>query len=605
MSMPTRQPIQRNMPWRLLGALLVCAGLTAAARTASAQNAADVPAPHAPTAPILATTAHDFELPGTQPNGLDTPLVASNSCGFCHVPEIVDDFAGSMMANSARDALFRAALQVANQDAGAGGELCLRCHAPTGWLEGRSTPSTGSALTNQDLQGVSCSLCHRLVAPVATPGEAPTDAAERLHITSTLGTPLIAGSAAYVVDRDDNRRGPFPSAEVTHGAAQSTVLRSALVCQTCHEIDNPALHFNAATQAYELNPLDTPPAPGDKLFPVERTWSEWEQSAFNPANGGVEEVSALYPGIKRATMTEDGPVTVCQDCHMPLVAAPLVVGGAVRTVGKHQFAGGSALWQKGIGAFWSQIPGDTLFDATPITNSVALGEEMLGRAAALEISFTDSNMAVKIINNAGHKLPTGYAEGRRMWLEVLAYDAQGVLIYASGVPTATGAIDNPQRVYEIKQGISTAHAQALGRPDLEGAGFHFILNNKVFKDNRIPPRGWDAAGYTARDMLPVGATYPAGQYWDVNNYTLPEGAIKVGVRLLYQAASDEYLDFLAREADTLVTDSVVGAPVNWGETVTALRTQLGLDAPVVMASATRITPAGLTETVYLPAVNLP
>ena len=595
---------------RPLVASALFVALMLVAHAAWAQDAPVAPAaPAGPAAPILATTAQDFILPGTQPGGLETPLISSASCGFCHVPEIVDDFAGSMMANAARDPLFRAALQVANQDADGSGELCLRCHTPNGWLEGRSTTTDGSALTRNDLQGVSCSFCHRLVAPVALPGEAPTDAAERAHAAATSGGALIAGSAAYVVDRQDIRRGPFPSENVTHGAAQSTLLRSAQLCETCHDIDNPTLSWNTTTQEYALNPLNAPAPANARLFTVERTYSEWEWSAFNGDNGGVAELSALYPGIKRATMTADGPVTVCQDCHMPMIEAPLIDGGDVRTVGRHQFAGGSAQWQKGIAAFWSEVPGDTLFDATPITNSVALGAEMLGRAATLELTVTNgitegvSNLVVRIINNTGHKLPTGYAEGRRMWLEVRTYGAGDALLAASGMPTPTGGITNPGRIYEIRQGISASHAAALGRSDLEGEGFHFILNNKVFKDNRIPPRGWEMAGYGARDMLPVGATYAEGQYWSTEVFVLPAGALRVEVRLLFQAASDEYLDFLAQEANTPVADGVVGAPVNWGQTVADLRTQLGLDAPVVMASATRLTPAAFTERAYLPAVQ--
>ncbi len=411
------------------------------------------------------------------------------------------------------------------------------------------------------------------------------------------------------MDRNDLRRGPFGAEGAPHDSAQSSLLRSAQLCETCHDIDNPTLSFNESTQEYELNPLDAPASANAKLFPIERTYSEWEFSAFNGENGGVAEVSAFYPGMKRATMTEDGPVTVCQDCHMPLIEAPLSEGGTVRTVGRHQFAGGSALWQKGIAAFWGDVPGDSLFDASVITNSVALGEEMLQRAATLEITVTAAitpdvaNVAVKIINNTGHKLPTGYAEGRRMWLEVRVYDANDALMAVSGMPTETGGLLHPGRIYEIKQGITAAHALALGRPALEGESFHFILNNTVVKDNRIPPRGWDKAGYTARDMLPVGATYQPGQYWDLDYFVLPAGARRVDFRLLFQAASDEYLDFLAAEANTPVDDGVVGEPVNWGQVVADLRTELKLDAPVVMAQASRLTPAAYTERTYLPTVK--
>ena len=82
----------------------------------------------------------DFNLPGTQPGGLTTPLVAPVNCSGCHVGHIVDNFAGSMMANSARDPLFRAALQVANKDAKFGGDTCIRSASC------RTRPGEGTAI---------------------------------------------------------------------------------------------------------------------------------------------------------------------------------------------------------------------------------------------------------------------------------------------------------------------------------------------------------------------------------------------------------------------------------------------------------------------------
>lgn len=41
--------------------------------------------------------------------------------------------------------------------------------------------------------------------------------------------------------------------------------------------------------------------------------------------------------------------------------------------------------------------------------------------------------------------------------------------------------------YEVKQGITPELATELGQTP--GESFHFVLNNSVVKDNRIPPRG--------------------------------------------------------------------------------------------------------------------
>ena len=573
-----RRPWRRGVVALLTGLLLATAGATVV------RAATDLP-----HAPILNTTADDFVLPGTQPNGLTNPLAAATNCTTCHVTDITDTYIGSMMANSARDPLFRAALAVANQDAGSGGELCIRCHVPSAWLNGRSTPSDGSAFTAADMQGVTCSVCHRLVAPYAITGEASRDATERTFIkNNTPGGLLMLGSSALVIDRLDYRRGPFTVSSF-HDTEESSLLRDALMCAGCHDIDNPLYAYNDSTKRYELDPIGQPASLSNHMFPVERTYSEWQISDFATANG-VTGLSNLYPGLKRKTETADGPITVCQDCHMPMIQSENATGSPTRTLGLHQWAGGSAVWQTGIVNFWSNVSGDTVFNdvgshaAAQTTDAKSAGADMLARAAKLDLSLTGDQLTVKITNRTGHKLPTGYAEGRRMWLQVRAWDGPE-LLYQSGVPQADGRILDPVKVYEIKQGITQAMANSVGRPDLGGEGFHFVLNNQVVKDNRIPPRGFTNAELAGRSMQTVGYNYPDGQYWDETVYSLPAGTTKVEVTLFYQTASGEYLDFLEQAANVDVNDGVDGQPVNWGKVVGDLRDSADLDRAETMAVA--------------------
>lgn len=291
-----------------------------------------------------------------------------------------------------------------------------------------------------------------------------------------------------------------------------------------------------------------------------------------------------YPGLKRSTGTESGPITVCQDCHMPMVSSPIAGGGPTRTVGKHQWVGANVNWQDGITQVWDAVALDTRFDATQTANNKALGLDLLSRAAQLDVAIVDGQLEVKITNNSGHKLPTGYAEGRRLWIEI--YELAGSTpVFTSGLMAgAVGPlIDDPYlKQYEIKLGLTDAHAQAIGRPELAGEGFHIMLNNKVFKDNRIPPRGFSNAAFAGRDMQPVGASYADGQYWDTTYYPIHPAADSISVRLLYQTASSEYLDFLASEADFTVADAVRG-DTNWGQIIASLRSQ-NIGKPVAIAS---------------------
>jgi hypothetical protein len=136
-----------------------------------------------------------------------------------------------------------------------------------------------------------------------------------------------------------------------------------------------------------------------------------------------------------------------------------------------------------------------------------------------------------------------------MWINLRAYDAAGELIYESGdYDFDTGQLDRDAdadadiKVYEAKQGITPELADLLGEP--AGASFHFVLNNEVVKDNRIPPRGYTQDAFDEPGLRPVGATYADGQHWDDTVYDLPEETERVLATLYYQTASKEYVDFL-------------------------------------------------------------
>jgi len=188
-------------------------------------------------------------------------------------------------------------------------------------------------------------------------------------------------------------------------------------------------------------------------------------------------------------------------------------------------------------------------EGTYLDSTAQQARDMLDKAAtvtvALTTSGTDKVAVVQVTNQTGHKLPTGYPEGRRMWLHVQVFDAGDNLVYESGVynPTTGVLTEDPDiKIYEVKQGLTPELAALLEKD--EGASFHFVLNNTIVKDNRIPPRGYTAAAFDQPGLRPVGATFLDGQHWDDTTYTLPPAAERVLVTLYYQTASKEYVDFL-------------------------------------------------------------
>src|SRR5262249_45391777 len=155
----------------------------------------------------IPTTLLDFFHPGTQPNSLNAEIIPSTTCAFCHGyydenQEPYTRWSASVMAQSARDPVFYACLAVANLDAAQVGDICIRCHAPVAWLEGRSTPTNGSAFIQKDRDGVTCHVCHRMVDPVYDPQNNPPEDAQILANLDPA-PPALPHSGQYVIDPDD------------------------------------------------------------------------------------------------------------------------------------------------------------------------------------------------------------------------------------------------------------------------------------------------------------------------------------------------------------------------------------------------------------------
>jgi hypothetical protein len=104
--------------------------------------------------------------------------------------------------------------------------------------------------------------------------------------------------------------------------------------------------------------------------------------------------------------------------------------------------------------------------------------------------------------------------------------------------------DAEVKIYEIEP-------STLGIPGVpDGTLFHFVLNNDVLKDNRIPPRGFTNAAYEDFGGAPVAYSYADGQYWDESFYTIPSGTTSAEVTLYYQSTSKEFVEFLRDENTT-------------------------------------------------------
>ncbi|MBX3357540.1 MAG: hypothetical protein KF745_03845 [Phycisphaeraceae bacterium] len=552
------------------------------------------------------TTLQDFFLKGSQPGSLiDGMQQGADNCSICHAGynEQVEPYtrwSASMMAQASRDPITHACLTISNQDAAFAGELCLRCHAPLAWIEGRSEPPDMSGLGGQydpenmvyefpgDFEGVSCHLCHRMVDPANSPGAPARDIEELAALNvPPNGIPINPSSANYVIDRFDVRRGPFDLSEfwgpnfTFHYWERSPFHLSSSLCATCHDVSNP-VYTRQIDGSYALNPLNQAHATQDKydMFPVERTYSEWSQSLFaqGPVNTGVYPSNGAQPRFGGSI----GPaVSSCQDCHMPRTSGQVCLPGfgppERPVIGQHNFNGANSWVLRAINYLYP--PSETNLTPQRVDEAIARNIDMLQRASDLELSVIGTGLRARVVNMTGHKLPTGYHEGRRMWVNVKFYNANNQLIAERGAYNPETAVlsHSDTKVYEATMGLDAAAAAATGLP--EGEGFHFAVNNKIFFDNRIPPMGFTNAGFASVQARPVGYGYADGQYWDDTSYPIPPLAASAIVSVYHQTTTKEYIEFL-RDANVTNAD---------GQVAYTMWEQFGKSAPVLMDTGSIVT----------------
>jgi hypothetical protein len=589
------------------------------------------------TQPRGATPAPDPERsPSLRPvtDGFRAPAYWANE----HDAEYAD-WVGTIMANATRDPAFFATLSVANQDlidliASLPGEpedpssplgaflkanklgadirraedgslgpeellpiaadLCLRCHSPVGWLEAHSEPPTRSApfLKGQfwgaafrshpvdpsgkprpvdlavesetEMEGIGCSFCHRAI-----------DASKR---KSRYNESVMAnGNGGFFVDpkspfcvQSDEEGGCLEEAmDVVHD-----FLAEPDFCGACHDVTNPLLKTKTRIGG------EIP----DMNHPIERTYTEWYWSGYRD-----EET--------------------CQDCHQPMT-----------------FEGAQ------IDQVWRGDPyGYTVPKRVESYRMAAEANRTFMKESA-EVGFVetpvdlkkgkDVTVKVKVTNHTGHKLPTGFSEGRQMWIHIRAVDGSGKLLFEDGILKDGYLVRTPEtKVYEqivAATGYPFLDENQDGQVDEKESHFHFVLMNDVRKDNRIPPKGYNKAAYQADGAFivprdPKDTDYADGQHWDITPYrfAIPKsakGPVRVEARLLYQTFSREYVEFL-KEHDREKTQACGGRARNlpatgryggncnsydtWGKVFYDLWKKSGMGPPVeVGIAAIELLPGG-------------
>jgi len=418
-------------------------------------------------------------------NNLVTPSGEDVSIGI--------DWRASMMANSARDPYWHAAVRREVTDhpesQAAIENECSTCHMPMAHYQANANGQMAEvfanlpadqAMTPQNrlaIDGVSCTTCHQITDENFGKRES-----------------FVGGFVIDTLQPMGNREiyGPYPvdagRSTIMHSSSgfrqtESKHIQQSELCATCHTL-----------YTHTLGPE------GEVIgeLPEQVPYLEWRHSSF------VDEQS-------------------CQSCHMPTVkdSMPIAsVWGQPRAeFSRHSFRGGNFFMMSMLNRYRDELG----VQALPQEMDAAINrtiEHLQTKSSKVYIDkaevINNELVADLVIENlAGHKLPTAYPS-RRAWVHFTVQDEEGKIVFESGAVNPDGSItgndnDDKADTYEPHYAeindegqVQIYEAILADRNDNVTTGL--LTGIRFIKDNRILPRGFDKT--TAdNDIAVQGSAY--------------------------------------------------------------------------------------------------
>ena len=463
---------------------------------------------------------------------------------------IGSDWRASMMANSARDPYWQAAVRreiIDHPSAAARIEdECAACHMPMSRFEASAAGHLGKVFAHlpvgekeerADLlaaDGVSCTICHQITAE-GFGDESSFTAGFEVDTETPLGDRTVYGP--YEVDSGLRT--------IMHSASgfrqeESLHIQKSELCATCHTLITEAI------------------GPGGEVaghLPEQVPYLEWLHSAFSTERS-------------------------CQSCHMPVVEGQTAISSVLGTprteVSRHVFQGGNFFMLRMLNRYRDELGVEALPNELE-ASAIRTENHLKSSSARLSVVRADRvrnrlDVAIRIDNLAGHKLPTGYPS-RRSWIHFTVRDSSGELLFESGRLEAHGGIagndndDDPARFEPHYDEITHPDEVQIYESvmvDLQDRITTGLLSAVNFiKDNRLLPRGFDKA--IADDAIAVrGAANTDPNFsggFDIVRYDVDvtgrSGPFAVRAELWYQPIAYRWANNLSAY-DTPETNRFVG-----------------------------------------------
>lgn len=419
------------------------------------------------------------------------------TCNECH-PKHFQQWSGSMHAYASEDPVFVAMNQRGQRETGGAlGTFCVKCHAPMAVELGLTTGvDFDPARLPATAKGITCYFCHNV------------EAVEGTH------------NNGIVLAHDQTMRGGLarpvssPAHYSTYDKLMDSDVNQSEICGSCHDVVTP------------------------RGVALERTYREWQTTFF------AEPDPAHH--------------LTCGSCHMrsstDVVADAPGLDVKSRMNGFHEHQ-------------WPAI--DQALSLFPETDAQAAGiKRDLDPAIAIigPSSFTSTaqsggicldppgTLSIRIDSiGTGHMWPSGAAQDRRAWLEVIAYDQASAVVFQSGV---------------VPDGMDP---EQISDPDLFG------LWDRTFKDDGTPAHFfWDVARVDSkllRAPVTLDKNSPAFDHSSTASFllgasytTIDHITARVRIRPLSYAVLGDLVssgDLAAAIATQLKTLDILGTASTW------------------------------------------
>jgi hypothetical protein len=418
------------------------------------------------------------------------------TCNECH-PKHVQQWSGSMHAYASEDPVFLAMNKRGQRETGGAlGTFCVKCHAPMA-VELGLTDGTDfdPAQLPATAKGITCYFCHNVKAVVDTHNNGillANDQTMRGGLANPVSTPAHHSANDRLMNSDANQ---------------------SEICGSCHDVVTP------------------------RGVALERTYQEWQTTFFaddDPAHHlscgachmrSSTDVVADAPGLNVKSRMNGFHEHMWPAIDQALTPFPEIEAQA-------------AAIQRDLD------PSIAIIGPASLTSTVQRGGICIDPPGTLSVRIDSIG--------TGHTWPSGAAQDRRAWLEVIAYDINDAIVFQSGV---------------VPDGMDP---EQINDPNLFG------LWDRTFKEDGTPAHFfWDVARVDSKLLRPpvtldknspdfdhsVTVKFAVGDYTAIERVTA-----RVRIRPLSYAMLGDLVssgDLAASVVGELKTLDIFGAQSTW------------------------------------------